>query len=73
MAPPSEGATITEELPQPSELSSSFYDNFAAVIEGTAEPIVKNAEVMRVQNLIEVIFEAAESNQVVKNFDIYGK
>lgn len=54
-------------------MSSSFYDNFAAVIEGTAEPIVKNAEVMRVQNLIEVIFEAAESNQVVKNFDIYDK
>ncbi|WP_449600808.1 Gfo/Idh/MocA family protein [Paenibacillus sp. Marseille-Q9583] len=73
MAPPSEGATITEALPQPAELGSSFYDNFTAVIEGTAEPIVKNAEVMRVQNLIEAIFESAEKNQVVKDFDMYGE
>lgn len=73
MAPPSEGATITEALPQPAELGSSFYDNFAAVIEGTAEPIVKNAEVMRVQNLIEAIFESAEKNHVVKDFDMYGE
>jgi hypothetical protein len=73
MAPPSEGATITEALPAAEELSSSFYDNLAAVIEGTAEPIVKNAEVMRVLRLIEVIFEAAESNQTLKDFDIYGE
>jgi predicted dehydrogenase len=73
MAPPSEGATITEALPQPAALSSSFYDNFAAVIEGTAEPIVKNAEVLRVQNLIEAIFESAEKNQVLKDFDMYGE
>ncbi len=71
MAPPSEGATITEALPQPAALSSSFYDNFAAVIEGTAEPIVKNSEVLRVQNLIEAIFESAEKNQVLKDFDMY--
>ena len=73
MAPPSQGATITEALPAAEELSSSFYDNLAAVIEGTAEPIVKNAEVMRVLRLIEVIFEAAESNQTLKDFDIYGE
>jgi predicted dehydrogenase len=73
MAPPSEGATITEALPLPAALSSSFYDNFAAVIEGTAEPIVKNAEVLRVQNLIEAIFESAEKNQVLKDFDMYGE
>lgn len=72
MAPPSEGATITEALPQPSDLSSSFYDNFTAVIEGRAEPIVKNSEVMRVQHLIEAIFESAERNEVVKDFDIYS-
>lgn len=71
MAPPSEGATITESLPHAAELSSSFYDNFTAVIEGTAEPIVKNAEVMRVLNLIDAIFVAAASNQVVKDFDLY--
>lgn len=72
MAPPSEGATITQALPQPSELSSSFYNNFTSVIEGTAEPIVKNSEVLRVQNLIEAIFEAAETGQILKDFDLYN-
>ncbi|QUL57622.1 Gfo/Idh/MocA family oxidoreductase [Paenibacillus tritici] len=72
MAPPSEGATLLEDLPAAAELPSSFYDNLAAVIEGTAEPIVKNAEVLRVLRLIEAIFEAAERNETVKNFDIYG-
>ncbi|GGF84232.1 oxidoreductase [Paenibacillus albidus] len=73
MAPPSEGATITEALPAPSQLPSGFYDNFAAVIEGTAEPIVKNSEVLRVLNLIEAIFASAGTNQVIKDFDIYAK
>ncbi|OMD44717.1 dehydrogenase [Paenibacillus borealis] len=72
MAPPSEGSTITEALPPAAELADGFYNNFVAVIEGTAEPIVKNAEVLRVQNLIEAIFEAAESNEIIKDFDIYG-
>ncbi|MBT2292099.1 Gfo/Idh/MocA family oxidoreductase [Paenibacillus albidus] len=73
MAPPSEGATITGALPAPSQLPSGFYDNFAAVIEGTAEPIVKNSEVLRVLNLIEAIFASAGTNQVIKDFDIYAK
>ncbi|WP_151734673.1 Gfo/Idh/MocA family protein ['Paenibacillus yunnanensis' Narsing Rao et al. 2020] len=71
MAPPSEGATITGALPSAAELPSSFYDNFVDVIEGKAEPIVKNAEVLRVQNLIEAIFAAAEQRQTLKDFDIY--
>ncbi|AIQ68629.1 Gfo/Idh/MocA family protein [Paenibacillus graminis] len=71
MAPPSEGATITEALPPAAELSSSFYTNFADVIEGTAEPIVKNPEVLRVLKLIEAIFAAAETNQTIKDFDRY--
>ncbi|MHA6532388.1 Gfo/Idh/MocA family protein [Paenibacillus sp. BAC0078] len=72
MAPPSEGSTITEALPPAAELPSSFYDNFTDVIEGTAEPIVKNSEVLRVLKLIEAIFAAAETNQTIKDFDIYG-
>lgn len=72
MAPPSEGATITEALPPAAELPDSFYNNFAAVIEGKAEPIVKNSEVLRVQNLIEAIFAAAEGNVIIKDFDTYG-
>lgn len=72
MAPPSEGSTVLEDLPAALEMPSSFYDNLAAVIEGTAEPIVKNAEVLRVLKLIEAIFEAAERNETIKNFDNYG-
>lgn len=72
MAPPSEGSTTMEDLPAAAELPSSFYDNLAEVIEGTSEPIVKNAEVLRVLRLIEAIFAAAERNETVKNFDSYG-
>jgi scyllo-inositol 2-dehydrogenase (NADP+) len=71
MAPPSEGATITEGLPSAYLQSSSFYDNLVAVIEGSAEPIVKNTEVLRVLNIIDVIFESSRTNQVVRDFDIY--
>jgi len=71
MAPPSEGATLTEALPAPYAHPSSFYDNFTAVIEGTAEPLVTNVEVLRVLGLIEAIFEAGRTNEVVKDFDKY--
>lgn len=72
MAPPRKGSTITEALPSAAELPDGFYNNFVAVIEGTAEPIVKNAEVQRVQNLIDAIFAAAAGNEVIKDFDTYG-
>ncbi|WP_339315937.1 Gfo/Idh/MocA family oxidoreductase [Paenibacillus sp. FSL R10-2734] len=72
MAPPRKGSTITEALPPAAELPDGFYNNFVAVIEGTAEPIVKNAEVLRVQNLIDAIFAADASNEVIKDFDTYG-
>ncbi|WP_410511482.1 Gfo/Idh/MocA family oxidoreductase [Paenibacillus sp. BR2-3] len=71
MAPPSEGATITEALPAAYVQPSSFFDNFTAVIEGTAEPIVNNAEVLRVLKLIDAVFEAGRTNAVVKDFDLY--
>ncbi|MEC0306431.1 Gfo/Idh/MocA family oxidoreductase [Paenibacillus lautus] len=71
MAPPSEEATITGALPEPYRQSSSFFDNFAAVIQGKAEPIVKNEEVLRVLNLIEAVFESARTGATLKDFDIY--
>ncbi|WP_339292900.1 Gfo/Idh/MocA family oxidoreductase [Paenibacillus sp. FSL W8-0187] len=71
MAPPSEEATITGALPEPYRQSSSFFDNFAAVIQGEAEPIVKNEEVLRVLNLIEAVFESARTGETLKDFDIY--
>lgn len=72
MAPPSETATITGALPDPYRQPSSFYDNFAAVLEGSAEPIVKNDEVLRVMNLIEAIFEAGRTGETIKDFDLYS-
>ncbi|KOP64000.1 dehydrogenase [Bacillus sp. FJAT-18019] len=71
MAPPSEEATITGALPEPYRQSSSFFDNFAAVIQGQAEPIVKNEEVLRVLNLIEAVFESARTGKTLTDFDIY--
>jgi hypothetical protein len=49
----------------------SFYENVISVIEEKAEPIVKNTEVLRVLKLIETIFKAAETNEVIKDFDSY--
>ncbi len=71
MAPPSEEATTKKDLPAPQAMSQSFYENLLAVIEGQSAPIVKNEEVLRVMNLIEVIFKAATLNEVVKDFDTY--
>ncbi|MGX7420025.1 Gfo/Idh/MocA family protein [Carnobacterium gallinarum] len=69
MAPPSEEATNTLDLPQPQQNSQSFYDNFASVIEEKAEPIVKNTEVLRNLRLIEAVFEAARTNQIITKFE----
>ncbi|WP_422660636.1 Gfo/Idh/MocA family protein [Paenibacillus sp. EC2-1] len=71
MAPPSEEATITGSLPEAFRQPSSFFDNFADIIEGTAEPIVKNEEVLRVLNIIEAVFESARTGETLKDFDIY--
>ncbi len=71
MAPPSEAAVSTSNLPEVEQTMESFYDNVISVIEEKAEPIVKNTEVLRVLQLIETIFKAAETNQVIKDFDSY--
>lgn len=71
MAPPSEESTSVLRLPQAQKMDQSFYYNLVSVIEGTAEPIVKNDEVLRVMHLIEMIFESARTNEVIKGFDLY--
>ncbi|MBO2945009.1 Gfo/Idh/MocA family oxidoreductase [Paenibacillus sp. F411] len=71
MAPPSEEATITGTLPEAFHMPCSFFDNFAEVIEGKAEPIVKNEEVLRVLHLIDAIFQAARTGETLKDFDLY--
>jgi scyllo-inositol 2-dehydrogenase (NADP+) len=69
MAPPSEKAVCTLALPKVEKSMESFYENVISVIEGKAEPIVKNEEVLHVLKLMETIFLAAEKNEVIKNFD----
>ncbi|MBC1435763.1 Gfo/Idh/MocA family protein [Paenilisteria rocourtiae] len=65
MAPPSEESTTHSPIKKIEPDMSGFYDNFAAVLNGEAEPIVKNEEVHRVLRLIEAIFEAGEQQKVV--------
>ncbi|PLS03214.1 Gfo/Idh/MocA family protein [Neobacillus cucumis] len=69
MAPPSEKAVSTSDLPAAIVLKESFYENVISVVEGTEEPIVKNEEVLRVLRLMETIFKSAEKNEVIKDFD----
>ncbi|MCU9615109.1 Gfo/Idh/MocA family oxidoreductase [Caldibacillus lycopersici] len=66
MAPPSEEATSTLALPSVEKSMEDFYENLVSVIEKKAEAIVKNEEVLRILKLMEVIFKAAENNEVIK-------
>lgn len=63
MAPPSEEATETLPLPQGSNLSQSFYQNFFDVVTTGAQPIVKNEQVLKVMELIDHIFEIVEGRK----------
>jgi scyllo-inositol 2-dehydrogenase (NADP+) len=65
MAPRHDNTIFEEELPiQKSELRE-YYRNVMAAIEGKAEIIVKNTEVLRVMKLMEACFLSDETEQVV--------
>lgn len=66
MAPRIDDHTTTEEpLPRiPSDIRD-FYWNVMDAIEGKADIIVKNEEVMRVMKLLEAAFLSDETNQVI--------
>lgn len=65
MAPPSEEAIITENFEKITTQMDPFYTNFAKVVRGEAEAIVKNEEVYRLMKIIESIFIAAETGQIM--------
>ncbi|WP_310551525.1 Gfo/Idh/MocA family protein [Paenibacillus glufosinatiresistens] len=65
MAPPSEESTIREPFERVPSKTESFYENLVSVIEGKAQPLVRNEQVHRVLVLIEAIFESAETRSVV--------
>ncbi|MBP7128871.1 MAG: Gfo/Idh/MocA family oxidoreductase [Trichococcus sp.] len=65
MAPPSEESIIKEKFEKVATQMDPFYTNFAKVVRGESEPIVKNEEVLQLMKIIESIFEAAETGQVI--------
>lgn len=66
MAPRGETTTIIEALPRVKADARDFYRNAKAVIEGKAEPVIKNTEVMRVMKLMEACFKSHQAGQVVR-------
>ncbi|MEO3947045.1 Gfo/Idh/MocA family oxidoreductase [Gorillibacterium sp. CAU 1737] len=70
MAPPSEESTLRLPIEKAPAAAQTFYENFAAALEGKSTLIVKNEEVYRVLRLIETIFEAAEKREVLKDLNL---
>ncbi len=65
MAPRDNHTTVSEPLPRIPTDILDFYNNVLDVIEGEAEIIVKNHEVLRVMRLLEAAFLSDETGQVV--------
>lgn len=70
MAPPSDKSTLRLPIEKAVPPSQSFYENFAATLEGRSAQAVRNDQVHRVLRLIETIFEAANTQTVVKDIDL---
>lgn len=70
MAPPSEKSTLRLPVEKAVPPAQSFYENFAALLDGRSAQAVKNDQVLRVLRLIETIFEAANTQTVVKGMDL---
>lgn len=65
MAPRMDDSTITKPLDIVRKDHDEFYQNFIDVIRGTAEPIVKNSQVLRVMKLIDTMFLAHEEKRII--------
>lgn len=65
MAPPSEEAIITENFEKVTTQMDPFYTNFAKVVRGEAEPVVKNEEVYQLMEIIASIFKAAATGKIM--------
>jgi predicted dehydrogenase len=66
MAPRFDTTTTEEPLPRVKADVRDFYRNVMAVIEGRAQPAVKNTEVMRVMKLMEACMLSNKSGQVIQ-------
>ncbi len=65
MAPRTEETIQTYPLPKVTSDVRDFYRNVAAAIEGKEEPLVTRAQMMRVMKLMEALFRAADTHDVV--------
>lgn len=64
---PRDSVTVDEyEIERPQSDVYDFYRNVCDVIDGKAEQIVKNCEVMRVIRVMETAFESVEKGAVIK-------
>ena len=66
MAPRVDTTATPEPLPRVKADVCEFYNNVADAIEGHAEPVIKNTEVMRVMKLMEACFQSHQSGQVIR-------
>ena len=66
MAPRDELSLEFYEIPRLTADVHDFYRNFASVIDGKAEPIVKNSEVRRVLLVMEAAFKSWDCRQAIK-------
>ena len=65
MAPRDSDSVVTKPIPRVKVNHRDYYRNVFAAIDGEAEIIVKNCEVMRVMKLMEACFESSAKNQVI--------
>lgn len=60
-----DGTAEDRPLPRVKADEKDFYRNVIASVNGAAEPIVRNEQVMRVMKLVDTAFKSHEANQVM--------
>ena len=60
-----------QEYPLPKQTADirDYYRNICKAIRGEEEQLIKHHELMRVMKLMEAIFESAEQNKVITDFE----
>ena len=66
MSPRSEKSITNYSIPLDEPDFIGFYQKFTEAAKGNEEPFVKEAEVMRVMKVMELAFESARTNTVIK-------
>ena len=69
MAPRDKDSIQDYPLPEPQIEQDGFYKNVIAAIRGEEESVIGHHELMRVMKLMETIFESAEKNIVITDFE----